>query len=182
MYGKLTTICGPMYASKSTEILKRVLWAKNGLERDVHVFKIAFDNRYSETEIVNHDGLRATAKSISSIEDIPNEQNTIVFFDEIQFFNSDNFDGDVVQWIKNMLNNNIEVVVAGLDMDWKGAAFPITGTLLAMSDEVIKSTANCTVCGRPAHKTYKKSQAGGSVELGAGNEYEARCNTHWICA
>ncbi|MCI2811426.1 hypothetical protein, partial [Eoetvoesiella caeni] len=60
-YGTLTVICGPMYAGKTTETLKRVLWARHGQNRNVAVLKPSFDDRYAETEIVSHDGLRTTA-------------------------------------------------------------------------------------------------------------------------
>ncbi|AUZ95448.1 thymidine kinase [Agrobacterium phage Atu_ph07] len=179
MYGKLTTISGPMFSSKTSELLKRILWAKNGTFRDVHVFRIEFDDRYSTTEIVSHDGLKTTATSIREPVEIINTGNTIVFFDEVQFFYGENFNGDVIAWIKSMLEKGIEVVVAGLDMDWQGNPFPVVSALSSMANDHFKLKANCTVCGHPASKTYKVSQEGGSVELGTTREYEARCDNHW---
>lgn len=180
-YGSLTAIAGPMFGGKSTATLKRILWAKNGEGRTVHVYRIAFDNRFSETEIVSHDGLRAPATSISSIPDTKFEPNDIVFLDEIQFYQEPHFQGDVVAWVKTLLSQGIEVVVAGLDMDWKGDPFEITAKFLAMANVTEKLTAHCTVCGRPASKTYKLQvdDSTGSVELGAEESYQARCNSHW---
>lgn len=180
VYGDLTLICGPMYSGKTTETLKRILWAKNGQNRPVYVFKPTFDTRYAETQIVSHDGLKATATNISTIPDIEFEPNAVIFLDEIQFFMEPHFHGNVIEWVKSLLDKNIEVVAAGLDMDWKGNPFEITANLLAMANNIHKKTAHCTVCGKPASKTFKLDQStDSSVELGALESYESRCNNHW---
>ncbi len=180
-YGSLTVICGPMYAGKTTETLKRILWARNGENRNVHVFKPTFDTRYGESEIVSHDGLRAKAVNIDSIPSVDFNEGDLVFLDEIQFYIEPYFKGDVVAWVKSLLSQNVEVVAAGLDMDWQGNPFELTARLLAMANDAKKLTAHCTVCGKPATKTFKKQQdpESGSVELGATELYEARCNAHW---
>lgn len=180
-YGSLTAIAGPMFGGKSTATLKRILWAKNGENRTTHVFKPAFDTRYADQEIVSHDGLRAPAIAISTIPQLELGTNDIVFLDEIQFYTAPYFEGDVVAWVKTLLAQGIEVVVAGLDMDWKGDPFELTAKFLAMANITEKLTAHCTVCGRPASKTFKKQVDAntGSVELGAQESYEARCNAHW---
>lgn len=176
-YGKLTVICGPMYAGKTTETLKRVLWARNGQGKTVRVLKPKFDNRYAETEIVSHDGLRTPAESIWKL---PNDTQgaDLIVLDEVQFF-TDHVAGDLIAWVQDHLARGVDVVAAGLDMDFMGKPFPATATLLGMADEVVKIHANCTVCGRPARKTFKKDGGLNSVELGATDKYEARCNEHW---
>lgn len=179
MYGKLTVICGPMFAGKTTESLKRILWAKNGQHRQVRVFKLSFDDRYAETEIVSHDGLRAPAENIDAVAQIDSVPGSLIVFDEIQFFTEDNFNGNVIEWIKDLLSHGADVVVSGLDTDWQGSPFAITSLLMGMADEVIKIKANCTICGQPATKTFKKNSNGDLVELGSSDLYEARCNTHW---
>lgn len=180
-YGTLSVYAGPMFSGKSTSTLKRILWARNGEGRTVHVFKPAFDNRYSDTEIVNHDGLRTPAISITEIPDTKFDKTDLVFIDEVQFMMDPYFNGDIVAWVKTLLSEGIEVIVAGLDMDWQGNPFDITSKLLAMANDAHKLTADCTVCGRSASKTFKKVQDpnSGSVELGATDLYEARCNQHW---
>jgi thymidine kinase len=176
-YGILTTIAGPMYASKSTNILKRVLWARHGKNLNVKVFKPAFDNRFSETQIVSHDGLRTPA---DSVVDLPETVDAdMIVIDEIQFFPE-----SCVEWVRKHLALGIDVVVAGLDMDYKGIPFHNTALLYAMADEAVKLTANCVICGRPAPKTHRTCEAmeitdGPSVELGASEKYVARCNDHW---
>lgn len=177
-YGTLTVVCGPMFAGKTTEVLKRVLWARNGVQREVVVLKPAFDNRYADSEIVSHDGLRVEAISINEMP--PNVarpgRGGLVVLDEVQFMTI----GDLPDYVRSLLNDGVDVLAAGLDMDWQGHPFDVTASLLGMADEVIKAHAHCTVCGRPARKTWKKDALGGSVELGAGDKYESRCNTHWI--
>jgi thymidine kinase len=155
-----------MYAGKTTEMLKRVLWARNGMKRQVVVLKPAFDNRYAETEIVSHDGLRATAESITELPDGVLDSGSLIVLDEIQFFNEPYVSGDVVAWVQDQLSEGVDIVAGGLDMDWRGDPFEVTALLTAMADEVIKVTANCTVCGRAARKTWKK------FEPLVGSDYE----------
>jgi len=177
-YGTLEVVCGPMFAGKTTELLKRVLWARNGLNQNVKVFKPAFDNRYSETEIVSHDGLKTVADSITTWVELEEEWDLVVF-DEIQFFTDPHFDRNLIKIVASLLTNGTNVLATGLDMDWRGEPFYVTGMLLAMADKVKKLKANCTISGRPAGKTFKKSGKGSSVELGATDLYEARSNEHW---
>ena len=179
IYGNLTVICGPMYAGKTTEILKRILWARHEGKR-VLVVKPSFDNRYSENEIVSHDGLSSPSMSITCWEDITNSSDyDLICFDEVQFFNDALFSGDIVKIVKGILFNGQNVVVNGLDMDWRGVPFEVTGKLMAMADSVVKLSANCNICGKPAYKTFKKQVNGSQVELGASELYDARCNAHW---
>lgn len=183
-YGTLTVVCGPMYAGKTTELLKRVLWTQNGQGKNVLVVKPAFDNRYGTTRIVSHDGLSASARPIDKWDDFIDQlafESDMICLDEGQFFMQPYFDGDIIEIIRSLLKDGKHVVVNGLDMDWQGAPFEVIAKFSAMADEVIKAAANCTVCGRPARKTFKKSGQGGSVELGAHESYEARCNDHWHC-
>lgn len=178
MYGHLTVICGPMFAGKTTELLKRVLWARNGQNKRVAVFKSAYDTRYKITEIVSHDGLQTTASIISHWAGTPAADH--VFFDEAQFFTPPHFHDDLVAVVSTLLHDGVDVTVTGLDADWRGQAFPITALLLAMADEAIKLRSHCAVCGRPASKTFKRQLSGGSIELGGSELYEPRCNTHWL--
>lgn len=180
-YGHLTVICGPMYASKTTELLKRILWARNGQEKDVLVVKPAFDDRYAETRIVTHDGLSVNAQSITTWEQVKRKADfaDIVFIDELQFFDGERFAEDIVQIVKVLLSEGKNVVANGLDMDIEGDPFPTTSRLMAMADEVVKMKSNCSVCGQPATKSFKLVENGNTVELGSIGVYEPRCNQHW---
>lgn len=182
-YGHLSVIVGPMFAGKSTELLKRILWARNGRGHAVRVYKPAFDQRYSQIEIVTHEGLASTAEAIvdwhGQIEKIQSSGTQVVFLDEIQFFADPNFQGDIVAITTQLLRSGVDVVAAGLDMDWRGAPFPISASLSAMADEVVKLRGICSVCGRPSTRSYKKTGDGDQVELGGADLYESRCTHHW---
>lgn len=172
--GKLTVICGPMFAGKSSHLLMEA-------ERSAAViFKPAFDNRYSETDVVTHDGECAPAHNISSFKDIANvgELERPYCFDEIQFLDGDRYEGDFVGDVRTLLAHGVDIYAAGLDMDWRGEPFTITSKLLGMADEVVKVGSFCNVCSSLATKTAKKT-GGDTVELGNDNLYEPRCNRHW---
>lgn len=183
-YGRLTVVCGPMFSGKTTELLKRILWARNGLGQNVQVFKPAFDQRYSRERLVSHEGLASDALAIGHWDGVSErliEQNVrTVFFDEIQFFVEPHFDGNLVQIVRDLLLAGIDVCCAGLDMDWQGIAFHNTAMLGAMAEEMVKISGHCTVCGQPSTRSFKRTGAGASIELGGAELYEPRCTKHWF--
>lgn len=178
MYGHLTLICGPMFSGKTTELLKRILWARNGRNRRVQVFKPSFDTRYAMTQIVSHEGLRAEAETIGRWAGIAADTE-MVFFDEVQFFTQPQFDGDLTDIIGGLLQRGIDVVAGGLDMDWQGRPFPVSSYIAGMADEIVKLKSICAVCGQQASKSYRKSRSGDQVLLGGVESYEPRCTRHW---
>lgn len=180
-HGRLEIVCGPMYAGKSTEILKRILWARNGEGKDVLVLKPAFDDRYGRSVVRSHDGLSADATPIRSWAEAEEAaaKAVAVFIDEVQFLAPPAFDGDLPEIVRGLLDRGVDVVCTGIDMDWSGRPFAVTAALLAMADRVVKLTANCTLCGREASKTFKLRPDGERVALGAQDAYQARCNGHW---
>lgn len=182
-YGHLSVVCGPMFAGKTTETLKRILWAKNGRGQDIRVYKPAFDQRYARLQIVSHEGLAADAEAVHDWEarthEIIDDGVAVVFFDEVQFFEAPNFNGDILQIIEELLAAGVDVVCSGLDMDWQGKPFSIIAHMAAKADEVHKLRGVCTVCGRPSTKTYKKTGSGGQIEIGGSELYESRCTIHW---
>ena len=56
MRGTLETIVGEMFAGKTSELLKRILWAKHQ-EKKLLVIKPSIDNRYSQKLIMTHNDL-----------------------------------------------------------------------------------------------------------------------------
>lgn len=180
MYGRLKLVCGPMFSGKTTELLKNILWAKNGLGRQVAVYKTSFDDRYAQEEIMNHDGLQVRAQSITQWEKVPDDVE-MVFFDEVQFFTQPQFNGDLKEIVHDLLYRGIDVMGAGLDMDAEGRPFEVTAYLMAMADDIIKLNSHCSVCGQPATKTFRKINTHGkaSVQLGGNESYEPRCTKHW---
>lgn len=178
-YGHLTVICGPMFSGKTTELLKRILWAKNGQHKSIRVYKPAFDARYQKFSLVSHEGLAAPAEAISEWAGI-DDGVECVFFDEVHFFSNASYTGkDIVKVVEELLHNNVDVVVSGCDMDWQGKPFNIVAQLMAMAEDIHKIRGVCAVCGRPSTRSFKKTQTGESLELGAADLYEPRCTHHW---
>lgn len=174
MYGKLTVITGSMFAGKTSRLIQE------SKRKSTIVFKPAMDTRYSENECVSHDGVAIPAISVSIPEDVSiASEYDIVLFDEVQFFVSPHYSDDISETIRILLASGKSVMVAGLDMDWRGKPFDVTSRLLGMADTVIKLTARCEICQAPANKTYKKVDSGTEFDLGHSDKYEARCNIHW---
>lgn len=177
-YGKLEVICGPMFSGKSTEILKRALWHIHGTGARILLLKPAFDVRYGQDRVVNHDGIGFDAQPITEMPDVADDVSA-VFIDEVQFCCAPHFNGDLVENIRALLLRGIDVHVSGLDMDWRGQPFPVTATLLGMADIAVKLRARCAVCGQDASKSFKKHRNDRRLELGQADLYEPRCNLHW---
>jgi thymidine kinase len=167
-------ICGPMFAGKTSHLLVEAE------KTNAVLFKPSFDTRYSETDVVSHDGECAPAHAIRSFKDIASvgELERPYCFDEVQFLDGERYEGDFVADVRTLLAHGVDIIAAGLDMNWKGEPFPITATLLGMADEVVKIGSFCNVCSSLATKTSKKT-GGNDVELGNENIYEPRCNRHW---
>lgn len=176
MIGTLEIYVGPMFAGKTTELVKKALFLQSS-QIPILVVKPEFDTRENENVIKTHSGAKIKAlrvKNSSSI--INNLENTIswVFIDEVQFY-----DNNLPSIVRSILLKNINVFSTGLDMDYKCEAFSNTAALMAQADKVTKLQAYCSTCGRPASKTLKKMGSEYSLEVGDLNLYEPRCNEHW---
>lgn len=177
-YGRLEVCCGAMTSGKSTRLLQASYWCRDHLNRNIVVLKPAIDNRYATHEVVSHDGIRIAATPVSEWPEIA-ENVGHVFIDEVQFFDRPWYKGDLPTEIRALLSRGIDVMACGLDMDWRGRPFRITAELLAMADQIHKINAICTECGAPATKSFKLVPNDLTVEVGAGDKYQARCNRHW---
>lgn len=176
--GIIEMICGPMFAGKSEELLRRInrlIYAK----KKFLVFKPKIDNRYSETEVVSHNKKSYKAIAIekgSQILDYYKEGIDAVCIDEVQFF-----DDSIVEVCDYLANLGVRVICAGLDCDFKNDPFPISAKLIAKAEDVTKLTAICAVCGREATKTQRlingepPSINDPVVLVGASEAYEPRC-------
>ena len=180
MRGKLETIVGAMFAGKTSELLKRILWAKHQ-NKKIIVIKPIIDNRYSQKKIITHNDLSHDCFSMNSWSEVNNNFTfktnlvDVVFLDEIQFMNTT----ETLENIEIILNNGIDVVCAGLDQDSRGKPWETSAMLLGLSDKIIKIYGFCNVCGMEATKTFRKTQGGGRTQVGAANIYEPRCLKHW---
>lgn len=176
--GWIEVICGPMFAGKSEELIRRVKRLEYAKKKAL-VFKPKIDNRYSDSEIVSHSQLKTKSINIVKAEDIlPYIKDDIdaVIIDEVQFL-----DEKIIDVIDNLANIGIRVIAAGLDMDFKGEPFAIMPQLLAMAEFVTKLTAICVKCGAPATRTQRMvnglpaKASDPIVIVGASECYEPRC-------
>ncbi len=176
--GSLEVISGPMFAGKTTKLLERVEKA-NG---NAVLFKPSFDTRYGISEVKTHNGKGAEAISVcNESELVADNADSIIFIDEIQFFEKPNFNGDLVECVKSLVDAGHKVICSGLDKTWQDKDFNITKQLADIADTVTKLTAECSVCGKPATKSFKCNGNGSEVELGGADKYEPRCGKHFYC-
>ncbi len=180
MRGNLETIVGAMFAGKTSELLKRILWAKHQ-NKKIIVIKPSIDNRYSNDKIITHNDLSHDCYAMQSW-DLALKQYTFdksevdsVFLDEIQFMNTK----ETLENVEIILNKGIDVVCAGLDQDSRGKPWETSSMLLGLSDKILKIYGFCNVCGLEATKTYRKEEGGERTKVGAANIYEPRCLKHW---
>ena len=180
MRGNLETIVGAMFAGKTSELLKRILWAKHQ-NKKIIVIKPSIDNRYSNEKIITHNDLSHECYSMSNWETtlkkftFEKSKVDMVFLDEIQFMNTN----ETLKNVEDLLNKGIDVVCAGLDQDSRGKPWETSSMLLGLSDKIVKIYGFCNVCGIEATKTYRKTEGGERTQVGAANIYEPRCLKHW---
>ena len=180
MRGSLETIVGAMFAGKTSELLKRILWAEHQGKK-ILVVKPIIDNRYSEKLISTHNDLSHQCFPMKNWEEIKSnfvlDKNNIdiLFLDEIQFMNVN----ETIENIENLLNMGIDVVCAGLDQDSRGKPWETSSFLLGLADKITKIYGFCNVCGLEATKTYRKIEGGDRTKVGAADIYEPRCLKHW---
>ena len=178
--GILEVIAGPMFAGKSSELLKRLLFLEHSGKK-VLTLKPCIDDRYSTNSIVTHTQLSHDALCVIDLE-LVKDNYTIqpynfhsVFIDEVQFFEGK----DTLWFIEETLRNGVNIVAAGLDQDSCGVPFETTSRLLALADDVTKIRSFCSVCGHDATKTQRLSRKSSRIAVGGAGEYEPRCTKHW---
>ena len=180
MRGSLETIVGAMFAGKTSELLKRILWAEHQGKK-ILVIKPIIDNRYSKGLISTHNNLSHECYAMNNWDDVKNRFNLTkknydtLFVDEIQFMNS----ADTIQSIEQSLQNGVDVICAGLDQDSRGKPWETSSLLLGLADKITKIYGFCNVCGLEATKTYRKVEGGTRTQVGAAEIYEPRCLKHW---
>jgi thymidine kinase len=169
--GWIEVICGSMFSGKTEELIRRLKRAKIARQK-VEIFKPLIDIRYSETEVVSHDEntIRSTPVNSSSNILLLTSDVDVVGIDEAQFF-----DHNLVEVCRQLANQGIRVIVAGLDMDFKGIPFGPMPHLMAISEYVTKVHAICMHCGGLAQFSHRKSQEEKQVLLGEKNDYEPLC-------
>ena len=169
--GRIEVVCGSMFSGKTEELIRRMKRAKFAKQK-VEIFKPSIDTRYSDEEVVSHDrnSIRSTPIDSSGAILLLSSDIDVVGIDEAQFF-----DDGLVDVCNELSNRGVRVIVAGLDMDFKGKPFGPIPQLCAIADEVTKVHAICVKCGSLAYISHRLIHNDRRVMLGEKDEYEPLC-------
>lgn len=176
--GTVEVITGCMFAGKTEELIRRVNVLRYA-HKNIIVFKPKVDDRYSTEAVVSHSGNKIDSIDITDPKEILDhvtKDHDVVAIDEVQFF-----DNTIIAICEHLALQGKRVMVAGLDMDFRGEPFGVIPSLMTTAEFVTKLTAVCTVCGAPATRTQRlvdgqpASYDDPIVLIGASEAYEARC-------
>jgi len=167
-FGWIEVICGSMFSGKTEELIRRLKRAQFARQK-VEIFKPAIDVRYDEDRVVSHDSNEIRSTSVPAAANIPilADGCDVIGIDEAQFF-----DDEIVRVCNDLANSGIRVIVAGLDMDFKGNPFGPMPNLMATAEYVTKVHAVCTRTGNLAQYSFRKAKSEDLVLLGEVDEYE----------
>ena len=176
--GTIEVVTGSMFSGKTEELIRRLKRAKFA-RQTVEIYKPIIDVRFSEEEVVSHDenSIRSSPVENSSNILLLSGDAEVIGIDEAQFF-----DRGLVEVVMKLANLGIRVIVAGLDMDFKGIPFGPMPGLMAIADHVTKVHAICVRCGSIAQFSHRKSEQEQVVLLGEKEQYEPLCRTCFLNA
>jgi thymidine kinase len=179
--GWIELICGSMFSGKSEELIRRVKRAEIARQK-VQVFKPRLDTRYGADQVSSHSGAHVEAVAVQQASDIlrlVDATTEVVAIDEVQFF-----DWSISDVCSTLADQDKRVILAGLDLDFRGEPFGPMPLLMAQAEEVEKLHAICMVCGAPATRTQRlingspATYADPVILVGASEAYQARCRKH----
>ena len=179
--GSIEVVCGSMFSGKTDELIRRLVRATIAKQK-VQVFKPAIDIRYAVEKVTSHAGSQYDAIPVASAAEIHvklDSETTVVGIDEAQFF-----DTEIAGVAQELAARGVRVIVAGLDMDFRGEPFGPMPLILAKAERVDKLHAICMVCGDEASRTQRLVNGKPAkyddpvVIVGASELYEARCRVH----
>jgi thymidine kinase len=174
-------ICGSMFSGKTEELIRRVRRAVIAKQK-AQVFKPDVDTRYTIERVTSHNGQAFDAVPVQTANDILKQldpNTTVVAIDEAQFF-----DAAIEEVTETLADRGLRVIIAGLDMDFRGEPFGSIPTLICRADDVQKLHAICAVCGEEATRTQRLVNGQPAnyhdpiILVGASEAYEARCREH----
>jgi len=167
-FGWIEVITGSMFSGKTEELIRRLKRAKFAKQK-VEIFKPEVDNRYDDEKVISHDANEIISTAVPAAANIRllADDCDVVGIDEAQFF-----DDEIVRVCNDLANKGVRVIVAGLDMDFKGNPFGPMPQLMATAEYVTKVHAICTRTGRLAHFSFRKNDDDRLVMLGETTEYE----------
>lgn len=171
--GWIEVICGSMFSGKTEELIRRLKRAKIANQK-VEVFKPTIDHRYDKKRVVSHDSNAVLSVPVGEASEILDlvDGFSVIAIDEAQFF-----DDRLPQVCEMLALRGLRVLVAGLDMDFRGEPFGSMPQLMAMAEYVTKLHAICKHCGNLATHSYRLTAEDETVMLGETESYEARCRT-----
>jgi len=174
--GAIEVVTGSMFSGKTEELIRRLKRAKFA-RQTVEIYKPAMETRYSEDEVVSHDenSIRSTPVDNSSNILLLSGNVDVIGIDEAQFF-----DKGLVEIVMKLANMGTRVIVAGLDMDFKGVPFGPMPGLMAIADHITKVHAICMRCGSIAQFSHRFSEKDQVVMLGEKESYEPLCRNCYL--
>jgi thymidine kinase len=174
--GRIEVICGSMFSGKTEELIRRLKRAKFAKQR-IEIFKPSIDVRYSESDVVSHDSHSISCTVVDSSASILlcSSETDVIGIDEAQFL-----DKGLAEVCIQLANSGVRVIIAGLDMDYKGIPFGPMPDLCAVADEVTKVHAVCVRCGDLAAFSHRTVANEKRVLLGETSEYEPLCRTCYL--
>ncbi len=176
--GHIELICGSMFSGKTEELIRRLRRAEIAKQR-IQVFSHKLDTRYGADQLASHSGANWNAVPVQRAEQILEQLDpaaTVVAIDEAQFF-----DDQITRVVDTLADRGVRVLIAGLDLDFRGEPFGPMPLLLAQAEQVDKLSAICVVCGAPASRTQRLINGAPAkyddpvIFVGASEVYEARC-------
>jgi thymidine kinase len=179
--GWIEVICGSMFSGKTEELIRRLVRAEIAKQK-VQVFTPALDIRYKTDQVSSHSGSYYDATVVQTAEEIAalvKDDANVIAIDEVQFF-----DWTVAELCEKLADGGRRVILAGLDMDFRGEPFGPMPLLMAQAEMVSKLQAICMVCGAPASRTQRLINGRPAhyndpiIMVGASEVYEARCREH----
>jgi len=179
--GSVEVICGSMFCGKTDELIRRLRRATIAKQK-VQVFKPVIDLRYGVEKVTSHAGSDFDATPVqnaSQIMELLEDDTTVVGIDEAQFF-----DPEIETVVENLADEGLRVIVAGLDLNFKGEPFGSMPFIMARAEQVLKLQAICMVCGGPASRSQRLVNDRPAryddpiIIVGASEMYEARCRKH----
>lgn len=169
--GRIEVICGSMFSGKTEELIRRLNRARIAQQK-VEIYKPLLDTRYSEEDVVSHDSNSVASTPVDSSQSIllMATEADVVGIDEAQFF-----DEGLIEVCNTLANRGKRIIIAGLDMDFKGVPFGPMPALCAIAEDVTKVHAICVRCGNLAHVSHRIVEGDKQVMLGELQEYEPLC-------
>lgn len=175
MKGKLTVVSGCMFSGKTTMLIRLAEKAKKE-GKHIEVFYPENDTRHEKDIIKSHSDLTHESKALPlAVSEIPNLKFDTVFIDEAQFFEK-----SLTKAINGLVEKEVDVVVGGLDKDFRGEPFPTVESLSVIADDVVHLEAICTVCKKPAFFSQRLVESDDVILIGGKDMYQPRCQEHFI--